>query len=206
MEPSTEAIRDAIIEAALPALSFEGWGREMLGRAAIQAGYEPAMVRAVFPGGVAQAAAHFSDLADRKTLKKLSSVDLSLLRIRDRIRLGVLTRLALLRPDRDAVRVSLSWWLGTLRCAGGARALWRTADRIWLWAGDESQDYNYYTKRFLLSGVIATTTLVWLEDSSADLEKTKAFLDRRIENVMQSGKMIGRVRGFFKGKTGSKVS
>lgn len=194
MRDSVEAIRDSIVAAALPSLPFEGWGREMLERAAIAAGHEAQMVRAVFPGGAAQAVAHFSDMADRKALEKLAGVDISLLRVRDRIRLGVLTRLELLRPRRDAVRQSLSWWLATLRCAGGLGALWRTADRIWLWAGDESRDYNRYTKRILLSGVIASTTLVWLEDSSADMAKTKAFLDRRIENVMQSGKMIGRVR------------
>lgn len=206
MEPSVESIRDAIVEAALPSLSFEGWGRGMLERAAIAAGYDAQMAQAVFPGGVAAAALHFSDLADRRMLKKLSGVDISLLRVRDRIRLGVLTRLELLRPHRDAVKVSLSWWLASLRCAGGVRALWRTADRIWLWAGDESHDYNRYTKRFLLSGVIAATTLVWIEDSSADQEKTKAFLDRRIENVMQSGKFIGRVRGIFGRKKESRAA
>lgn len=183
--------------AALPSLPFGGWSREALDQAALAAGYDAEMARAAFPGGVPEAVAFFATLFDRRTVDKLATVDLSLLRVRDRIRLGVLTRLELLTPYREAVRASLSWWL-VARCGAGApAALWRTADCLWLWAGDTSRDYNRYTKRILLSAVIAATTLAWLDDTSAGQEKTKAFLDRRIENVMQSGKAIGRIRGLF---------
>ena len=67
----------------------------------------------------------------------------------------------------------------------GAQALWSTADRIWNALGDTSEDINWYTKRASLSAVYSSTILFWLGDSSENNADTWAFLDRRIENVMQ---------------------
>ena len=46
----------------------------------------------------------------------------------------------------------------------------------------------------LLSGVLGTTTLTWLNDDSDDLVVTQEFLDRRIENVMQLGRFLGKIK------------
>ena len=51
--------------------------------------------------------------------------------------------------------------------------------------GDTSDDVNWYTKRLSLSGVISSTVLYWLGDTSDGPPKTWAFLDRRIGDVMR---------------------
>ena len=71
-----------------------------------------------------------------------------------------------------------------LYAADGARALWGTADAIWVALGDTSTDVNWYSKRATLSAVYAATVLYWLGDDSPDHETTWAFLDRRIADVM----------------------
>jgi ubiquinone biosynthesis protein COQ9 len=64
---------------------------------------------------------------------------------------------------------------------------------MWRWAGDTATDYNYYTKRTILSGVIASTRLVWFDDDDPEHQETQAFLDRRIDNVMQFEKVKGKL-------------
>jgi ubiquinone biosynthesis protein COQ9 len=66
----------------------------------------------------------------------------------------------------------------------GAELSFRTADAIWRGIGDTATDFNYYTKRLLLSGVYTATLLFWFSDDSDGAADTWAFLDRRIENVM----------------------
>jgi ubiquinone biosynthesis protein COQ9 len=66
----------------------------------------------------------------------------------------------------------------------GLRLLYDTVGAIWYAAGDTATDFNFYTKRALLAGVYAATTLYWLEDRSPGIEDTLAFLDRRISDVM----------------------
>ena len=63
-------------------------------------------------------------------------------------------------------------------------------------AGDRSTDFNFYTKRGLLAGVYAATTLYWLDDRSPGFEATQAFLDRRLADVMAIPRLGSRVREF----------
>jgi ubiquinone biosynthesis protein COQ9 len=71
--------------------------------------------------------------------------------------------------------------------ARGAQLGWRAADAMWRAAGDTATDYNHYTKRDDRSaGVYAATIAVFLEDESEGHADTRAFLGRRIENIMRS--------------------
>jgi ubiquinone biosynthesis protein COQ9 len=64
---------------------------------------------------------------------------------------------------------------------------------IWRAIGDTSTDFNFYTKRGLLSGVLTSTMLFWFGDSSEDSAETWKFLDRRIADVMQIEKVKSAV-------------
>jgi len=80
-----------------------------------------------------------------------------------------------------------------IHAADGARALWGTADQIWIALGDTSQDVNWYTKRATLSGVYGATVLFWLGDDSPGHQATWDFLDRRIDGVMAFEKVKAAV-------------
>lgn len=195
MHESVVTQRDLILENLLPEIPFSGWTWPGVIAAAERAGLDPAMAAAVFPGGLADVVGHFSDWADRAMMAGLAGTDPESLRIRDRVALAVETRLMALQPHREAVRAALSFWALPTRGARAGGVVWRTADHIWNWAGDTATDYNRYTKRGLLCGVIASTTLAWLGDRGDDMASTRAFLARRIENVMQIGKFVGKIKG-----------
>jgi ubiquinone biosynthesis protein COQ9 len=187
-------IRDEIIQSALAHVRFDGWTWDVIVQAAADQGYEEPMTRAVFPGGLIDALDSFADYADRAMMAALAGIDPKSLRIRDRIRQALIARYEFLTPHKDAVRQSAAFWLMPWRKPRAAKIVWRTADVIWDWAGDDAKDYNRYTKRGLLSGIILSTTLAWLNDNTQNLEQTKEFLDRRIENVMQLNKVMGKVK------------
>lgn len=193
-------IRDEILHKALPHVAFDGWVWATVVLGAQEAGYDEPMARAVFPAQVVDALDGLSDMADRGMMEALAQVDPAELRIRDRIATALLARFEVLQPYKDAVKQSSSFWAIPTRKPRGAKIVWRTADLIWDWAGDESTDYNRYTKRGLLSGIIVSTTLAWFEDDGESMDSTKAFLDRRIENVMQLGKVVGRFKGRVKNR------
>jgi ubiquinone biosynthesis protein COQ9 len=107
------------------------------------------------------------------------------LKIRERIRQLIWFRLEMMAPAREAVRTGLSILAMPQNLPLAAKAGWRSADLMWRIAGDTATDYNHYTKRLILSGVYASTLLVWLDDQSEGWSETAAFLDRRIEGVMR---------------------
>ena len=58
---------------------------------------------------------------------------------------------------------------------------WATADAIWRWAGDTATDENHYSKRLILSGVLASVLAARL---SRGEDAARETLDRRIGEVM----------------------
>jgi ubiquinone biosynthesis protein COQ9 len=104
----------------------------------------------------------------------------------------VLAYLAELEPHKAAVKRASGSPLGA---ANGPTSLWQAADAIWSGLGDTSTDGNWYSKRLILSGVVGSTMVVWL--GADDRESVEAFLDRRIENVMQFEKAKAETKQGF---------
>lgn len=196
MTENIQSIRDHILEAMLPQIPETGWAWDETKRAAGRAGYQDSMAEAVFPGGMNDVVAHFSDWADRKMLDKLKDIKIENMRVRDRIRTAIMTRFELLEPIAGVVRAGLGFWSVPTRVLQGQRVLWRTADRMWSWAGDTATDYNRQTKRALLCSILLGSSMVWIEDKSEGHVTTTQFVDRRIENVMEIGKAIGTMSGY----------
>lgn len=187
-------IQKDIIKEALPGVVFDGWNWEAIEGAAEKTKHGKDSAAAVFPDRIVDVLDGFAQIADEEMLKQLEKQDPESLRIRDRIKEGVLARLEWLQAHKEAVRASVSFWAIPSRKLRASKMVWRTADAIWDWAGDTSQDYNRYTKRGLLSGILVSTLLVWLDDETENMNITKDFLNRRIENVLTVGQFIGRFK------------
>lgn len=188
-------IKDKILMQALEDVPFDGWCWDVVQNAAEKSGYERDMAMAVFPEKVMDVLAHFSVHIDGVMMAALADVAVEDLRVRERIRLAVQTRLEVMVPYKEAVRAASVYWLVPTRKVQAAKQVWQSADVIWNWAGDTAQDYNHYTKRALLSGVMTSTILVWLNDKSDGHQESLAFLDRRIDDVLKVGKISGQVLG-----------
>lgn len=179
------AARERLLDAALPHVVFDGWSEATLRRAAQDAGEDLALARLAFPRGGLDMALAFHRRADRQLAAALDRADLQTMRMRDRIAFCVRKRVEVVADHREAVRRGASLFALPMNAPEGARAVWETADLIWTRCGDESTDYNWYTKRAILASVISSTMLYWLGDQSTDFVSTWAFLERRIDNVMQ---------------------
>jgi len=192
--PQMDALRDRILDAALPHVMFDGWSRRTLVEGARAAGLEPEDVDIAFPRGVRGAVDHWLRRANDAMVAALDEADLESMRIRDRVAFAVRTRLEQAASHKEAVRLAL----GYLALPGNARiaaeSLYRTVDSIWWACGDRSTDFNFYSKRGLLAAVYSSTLLYWLDDSSDGHADTWAFLDRRIADVMRIPKIKGRWR------------
>ncbi|MEM1343149.1 MAG: COQ9 family protein [Pseudomonadota bacterium] len=185
-EDSTlEGARARLIEAALPHVAFDGWSRESLKLALAETGIDAETATLAFPRGGVDMALAFHRQMDAALAEDLAAREMEALRIRDRISYAVRRRLELVDEHKEAVRRGGTLLALPVYAAEGARALWQTADTIWTACGDTATDYNWYTKRAILSGVYSATVLYWLGDESVGHERTWAFLDRRIEGVMQ---------------------
>lgn len=176
--------QDRMLEAALMHVPFDGWGPETFAAAAADCDMSEAQARALFPRGALDLALYMHQVGDQAMVAAMQATDMSEMRFRDRVALGVRLRLEAI-PDREAVRRAVTLFALPQNAAEGTRAIWGTADKIWTALGDSSDDVNWYTKRMTLSGVYGSCVLYWMGDDSPDHANTWAFLDRRIEDVMR---------------------
>jgi ubiquinone biosynthesis protein COQ9 len=189
-----ELAREAVLARALDRAPFEGWTRAMFEAAAAEAGIARTVAAAAFPGGAGDLLAFWSEKADAAMLEAMTGPEFAAKRIRDKVAFAVTERLAYLRPHKEAARRAAGTLALPIHAGLGARLAWATADAIWRGLADKSTDFNFYTKRAMLTAVWTTTFARWLADDTEDEAKTNDFLAARIENVMQVEKAKARIR------------
>jgi len=192
---SDETMKAAVLEAALAHAAADGFTEKLLERAGEAAGVDGTALARLFPDGPLSLVEAFSDAADAAMEKRLAKKKLSAMKIRQ----AVLARLEALVPRKDAARRAATFLTLPPHAGLGAKLLYRTVDRMWRAVGDNSTDFNFYTKRAILAGVYSATLMRWFTDESVDETITREFLDRRIENVMQFEKFKARVKEQAKG-------
>lgn len=178
----TETDRNALLDAALLHVPFDGMNDRALLAGARDLGIDPGLARVWFPQGGAGLAAAYHRRADAGLRDWLGATPPDG-RFRDRVTEAVWYRLGLVEPD--LVRAGAAVLALPPNAGLAARLVWETADAIWAGLGDLSDDVNWYSKRATLSAVISTTVLFWLGDTSEGRAETRAFLDRRIDGVMR---------------------
>lgn len=168
-----------LLDAALGLIPQKGWSRAMALEAGRAAGLSAAETDLLLPRGPADLAALLSRRHDAAALAALP--DPASLKIRERIRAAVAARLDAACAEEASVRR----WTGFLALPPNlplaARLLWETADALWRWAGDTATDENHYSKRALLSAILAAGLAIRLTSGKAAAMK---HVDARIENVM----------------------
>ena len=174
---------------------FDGWSEAALAMAADELGVPADRARLAFPKGAPDMVDAWFDWVDKAMLEAFPPEAIAAMKIRDRIRNLLLFRLETLAPYREALRRALAILALPRNAPHGASLAWRSADRIWRVAGDAATDFNHYSKRAILIGVYGSTSMVFLDDESEDLAGTRAFLDRRIDEVMRFEKAKARWTG-----------
>lgn len=190
----SETARRAILDAALPNAAFDGWTSKTLREAAQTAGLPKGAEDLYFPGGAAELVTYWGEQCNDAAARAIADMDLASMKIRDRVTQGVIARLEAIGPHTEAARRAVAKLSLPSSGTAGPKSLWAAADTIWRAIGDTSTDANYYSKRTILSGVISTSTMAWLGDRSDDKAEARAFLDRRIDNVMQIEKVKAKAR------------
>ena len=133
----------------------------------------------------------------------LTAEDLSSLRTHEKIRHIFKVTLTVLTPYKKALRSLTHYRVFMTQFPTVFSAGYQSMDSSWYKAGDRSTDYNFYTKRLLLSIVCIPTFLFWLRPEN-DLIESMEFFDKRLAQVMKIPKIKNRivqtVQSFFNRK------
>lgn len=188
-DPTIDEIRLALAPVIGRHAGFDGWSEAAVHAAADEMGVDGDVTMLAFKGKGIDMIDAWVEGVDLELARRLPAEKLNAMKIRDRITALLATRLEIMAPDRESLRRALAIMAMPQNLARAAKMGWRSADRMWRLAGDNATDLNHYTKRMTLSAVYGSTLSVFVNDDSENFADTRAFLDRRIDNVMQIEKV-----------------
>jgi ubiquinone biosynthesis protein COQ9 len=188
-DPTLDEVRAALAPIIARNAGFDGWSDAAVHAAADEAGVDRDVAKLAFKDNAIDMIDAWIDSIDLELAHRLPAEKLAAMKIRDRITALLATRLEIMAPDRESLRRAMAIMAMPQNLVRSAKIGWRSADRMWRLAGDSASDFNHYTKRMTLSAVYASTLSVFVNDDSDNFADARAFLDRRIDNVMQFEKV-----------------
>lgn len=188
-DPTLDEVRAALAPIIARNAGFDGWSDAAVHAAADDAGVDRDVAKLAFKDNAIDMIDAWIDSIDMELAHRLPAEKLAAMKIRDRITALLSTRLEIMAPDRESLRRAMAIMAMPQNLVRSAKIGWRSADRMWRLAGDTASDFNHYTKRMTLSAVYASTLSVFVNDDSDNFADARAFLDRRIDNVMQFEKV-----------------
>ncbi|MFC7048887.1 COQ9 family protein [Emcibacter nanhaiensis] len=189
-----DELRAPLLEAALVHVPFDGWTAATLRQAAADLDIDYGLARLAFPEAPSDMIDALAAHCDAEMSSAAKLLGLDNMKVREKITTLIRLRLEVELPHREAARRALTWLMLPQNQPLAVTLLNRTVDLMWKLAGDTSRDFNYYTKRLTLAGVYSSCFLYWLGDESESQTDTKAFIDRRIEDVMKIEKGKAEIR------------
>lgn len=106
-----------------------------------------------------------------------------------KVRQLILFRLYASKDYKEIIKSSLYFMGRPINSHSALEQLFKTCDKIWNTAGDDSKGATFFSKRFILAGVYSTTLGYWLSSANRSNEQTEKFLDKRLEDVKNLGKV-----------------
>tara|TARA_R110000782_G_scaffold52758_1_gene112736 strand:- start:503 stop:1168 length:666 start_codon:yes stop_codon:yes gene_type:complete len=176
-----DLMEQAVLDAAVRLAPKQGWNSAMVRAACAANGLSRGDEELLLPNGGRDLAALLSRRHDARALAELATVEAKSLKMRERIARAVSARMEAGAADLEATRRCAAFLALPLNADLGLKLAWESADHLWHWAGDTATDWNHYSKRTILSGIlIPALTLRWFDGREA----AEAFVAARIENVM----------------------
>lgn len=176
-----DAAEARVLLAALAIAPKTGWNARLVARAAKAAGLSAGDAELLLPNGARDLAALAARRHLARMFDRLEGVDPRALKVRERIRRAARAKIEATAEDGPALRRLAGYLALPAHLPLGLRLFWESADAIWRWAGDTATDENHYSKRAILSAILASTLAIRMAHGR---DAARLHLDARIDNVV----------------------
>ncbi|KAH0619459.1 hypothetical protein JD844_000107 [Phrynosoma platyrhinos] len=197
---SEERLQNRILTAALEFVPTHGWTSDAIAEGAKSLGLSVAAA-GLFHNDGSELVLHFVSQCNTKLSElleeqhKLVQLGQAEKKKTDQFLKDALeARLRMLIPYIEKWPQAISVLLLPHNIPSSLNLLTSMVDDMWHYAGDQSTDINWYTRRAVLAGIYNTTELVMIQDSSPDFEDTWSFLQNRIADAMNMGHTAKQVQ------------
>ncbi len=121
-------------------------------------------------------------------------IDLIRLPVHKRIRKILLSKISLMNKDKIFYRSIFLNLLIPKKNFSLSSQLYNSVDQLWFIAGDSSTDFNFYTKRLILSGIYSRVMLFFFNNNNQ--EELENILDESLKRVSKIPEIKSKLKIF----------
>ncbi|MFN7038957.1 MAG: COQ9 family protein [Alphaproteobacteria bacterium] len=177
--------KQSILNETLSLIPWEGCNDKSMRTACKNLGLDEEYGFIIFPNGIIDLISDFNQMIDIKMNEKLSTLPLNSMKIRDKIFEAIKIRLAEYNAYKLAVKKILAFYAFPGNNFEGLKSLYKTTDNIWYSIGDNSTDFNFYTKRASLAVLYLNSVIYWSSDDSINNENSLRFVQKQIDLLLK---------------------
>jgi ubiquinone biosynthesis protein COQ9 len=189
--------KQKILQHFLEICIFEGWNENALKQSMIKAEIDIKFLPFIFENGCIDLTKFFIEQVDKKMQKEVEDINFSEIKIRDKIKTLIKARLKINQEFKPQLQKLIQFYFTPQNICLAFKSSYKTADLIWTISGDNSTDFNFYSKRLILAKIYIRVLLCFIKDNSTNNQKTINLLDQQIEKVMNFAAFKFKVRNNF---------
>ena len=170
-----------------------GWTWDALSKAALNSkkmkSHSEEELQTIFDNKISNIIGIFNDKLDEEMFAIFNPENNKNLGVTQTVKALVLSRLRASENYKSIIKTSLFFMAQPGNAYEALNQLMKTSNKIWEIAGDTSRGRNFYSKRLILAGVYSSTLAYWLAKETRSIDGSEDFLDKRLDDVKNIGKI-----------------
>ena len=170
-----------------------GWTWDALSKAALNSkkmkSHSEEELQTLFDNKISNIIGIFNDKLDEEMFAIFNPENNKNLGVTQTVKALVLSRLRASENYKSIIKTSLFFMAQPGNAYEALNQLMKTSNKIWEIAGDTSRGRNFYSKRLILAGVYSSTLAYWLAKETRSIDESEDFLDKRLDDVKNIGKI-----------------
>ena len=181
--------KDGILKKAKKIVSVEGWSSEIFSKLQKQ-NIEKNDLFFFFPDGYKDLLQYALKNINEQLEYKVKKINLINFPINKRIKKILLLRFDILNEDKEFYKKTVNHLLLPTNNKISKKSLYNSVNTMWYLAGDNSTDFNFYTKRLILSGVYTNALFVFF---SKEMKYVEENIDKNLKRISKIPKIKERI-------------
>tara|TARA_Y100000994_G_scaffold207401_1_gene179915 strand:- start:411 stop:1040 length:630 start_codon:yes stop_codon:yes gene_type:complete len=185
--------RNDILNLAKKNLIPNGWNKNLVNLIAKEKKFSKSQIISLFPEGYKSILEFYISSTDEDMINQCKKLDLIRMKTSDRVCQIIKKRFEINQKEKKIIKKTLLYLTLPQNSKLAANSLYKTVDNIWYIAGDNSTDFNFYTKRAILSVIYTSTIFYWIFRDK-DLDQTEKFLKNQLSKLSKVPKIKEKIK------------
>ena len=190
-------MRTDVLKYAKKILIKNGWNSNLFYEISSISNYKEEEIKSLFPNGYQSLLEFYLNNFNLEMINYIKKMNLNKYKTHEKIKKIILIKIKILEKEKKLFRRTFTSLLLPHNTKLAISYLYETVNQIWYLAGDNSTDFNFYTKRIILSGIYSSTILYWI-NNDINIDELDTFLDKQLNKINNIPKTKEKLKSVFK--------